>query len=102
MSDVDEIHEILSHHKPCLPSKQYHSLEKVAIWAVLALFIGMVIGLTLFNEVVWVETLKPIIWDPILKDAGVAGDAGYSPQNTAIYTSSMFICVIVLQAVFRK
>ncbi len=102
MSDVDEIHEILSHHKPCLPSKQYHPLEKVAIWAVLALFTAIAVGLTLFNEVVWVETLKPIIWDPILKDAGVAGDAGYTPQNTAIYTSSMFICVIVLQAVFRK
>ncbi|MBT4070209.1 MAG: DUF63 family protein [Euryarchaeota archaeon] len=102
MSDVDEIHEILSHHKPCLPSKQYHPLEKVAIWSVLALFTAIAVGLTLFNEVVWVETLKPIIWDPILKDAGVAGDAGYTPQNTAIYTSSMFICVIVLQAVFRK
>ena len=102
MSNVDEIHEILSHHKPCLPSKQYHPLEKVAIWAVLALFTAITVGLTLFNEVVWVETLKPIIWDPILKDAGVAGDAGYTPQNTAIYTSSMFICVIVLQAVFRK
>ena len=102
MSNVDEIHEILSHHKPCLPSKQYHPLEKVAIWAVLALFTAIAVGLTLFNEVVWVETLKPIIWDPILKDAGVAGDAGYTPQNTAIYTSSMFICVIVLQAVFRK
>ncbi len=102
MSNVDEIHEILSHHKPCLPSKQYHPLEKVAIWAVLALFTAIAVGLTLFNEVVWVETEKPIIWDPILKDAGVAGDAGYTPQNTAIYTSSMFICVIVLQAVFRK
>jgi uncharacterized membrane protein len=102
MSDVDEIHEILSHHKPCLPSNQYHPLEKVAIWSVLILLIGITIGLVLFNDVVWVETLKPIIWEPILKDAGVAGDAGYTPQNTAIYTSSMFICVIILQAVFRK
>ena len=102
MSSVDEIHEILSHHKPCLSSKQHHPIEKVAIWSVLALLTGITIGLVMFNELVWVDTLKPIIWDPILKDAGVAGDAGYSPQNTAIYTSSMFICVITLQALFRK
>ena len=36
---------------------------------------------------VWTETLKPIVWDPVVKDAGVAGDAGYTPQNTAIYTA---------------
>lgn len=102
MSSVDEIHEILSHHKPCLPSKQHHPMEKAAIWSVLALLIGITIGLVMFNELIWVDTLKPIIWDPILKDAGAAGDAGYTPQNTAIYTSSMFICVITLQALFRK
>ena len=51
-------------------------MEKVAIWSVLALLIGITIGLVLFNELIWVDTLKPIIWDPILKDAGAAGDAG--------------------------
>lgn len=99
---IEEIHQTLGHHKASLPSNQFHPVEKVAIWLTIALFIGVIANLVLFNEVFWSDTLKPIIWDPVVKDAGVAGDAGYSPQNTAIYTASLFICVIVLQAVFRK
>ena len=66
------------------------------------LWFDVLAGLMLAFDTVWTETLKPIIWDPVVKDAGVAGDAGYTPQNTAIYTVSMLACVVLLQAIFRK
>ena len=50
----------------------------------------------------WTDGLKPIVWDPIVKDAGAAGDAGYSPQNTAIYATTILLSVVVLQGIFRK
>ena len=43
-----------------------------------------------------------MVWDPIVKDAGSAGDAGYSPENTALYATTVLLCVVVLQAIFRK
>ena len=52
-----------------------------------------------------VETNHMILglsWLPVVKDAGVAGDAGYTPQNTAIYTLSMLACVVLFQALFRS
>ena len=33
-------------------------------------------GLIFANDVFWTDGLKPIVWDPIVKDAGSAGDAG--------------------------
>jgi len=92
----------LEQHKPALPNSEYSIWEKAAIWAVLALIAVLLSGFVLANDVVWDEGLKPIIWDPVTKDAGVAGDAGYSPQNTAIYTGSMLVCVVILQALFRR
>jgi uncharacterized membrane protein len=88
--------------KAALPDSEYSKAEKIALWAVLFLIAGLVTGFVLANETVWEEGLKPIVWDPVMKDAGVAGDAGYSPENTAIYTGSMLVSVIVLQALFRK
>lgn len=85
-----------------LPDDVYTSSEKVVIWATLALACIVLAGLVLAYDAVWTTTLKPIIWDPVVKDAGVAGDAGYTPQNTAIYTLSMLGCVVLLQALFRK
>lgn len=85
-----------------LPDHVYSPTEKVVIWTALALIIGLAAGFTLAFDTVWTETLKPIIWDPVVKDAGAAGDAGYSPQNTAIYTLTMLGCVVLLQALFRK
>ena len=85
-----------------LPDDQYSPVEKALIWAAIGLTFAVAAGLVLAFDTVWTETLKPIIWDPVVKDAGVAGDAGYTPQNTAIYTLSMLACVVLFQALFRK
>ena len=84
-----------------LPDDQYTLAEKAVIWVAIGLGLVMLAGLMLAFDTVWTETLKPIIWDPVVKDAGVAGDAGY-PQNTAIYTLSMLACVVLFQALFRS
>ena len=52
-------------------------------------------------ETVWNDGLRPIIWEPIQQDAGAQGDAGYSYQNTAIYTFGLLASVVVFQALFR-
>ena len=72
------------------------------IWTAIGLGLAVLAGLMLAFDTVWTDTLRPIIWEPVVKDAGVAGDAGYTPQNTAIYTLSMLGCVVLLQALFRK
>lgn len=88
--------------EPALPSHLYSPLEKALIWGAIVLFIVVCSSLVLAYDAVWTETLRPIIWDPVVEDAGSAGDAGYTPQNTAIYTASMLACVVVLQALFRR
>ena len=85
-----------------LPDEVYTTAEKAVIWAALGLAFAVLAGFVLAYDTVWTETLKPIIWDPVVKDAGAAGDAGYTPQNTAIYTLSMLGCVVLLQALFRR
>jgi uncharacterized membrane protein len=99
---VDEVGSDESRFAPPLPDHVYSPSEKAVIWTALAIIIALAAGLTLAFDTVWTETLKPIIWDPVVKDAGVAGDAGYSPQNTAIYTLTMLGCVVLLQALFRR
>ena len=90
------------HYDAPLPDDVYSLSEKVVIWVALGIALMVMAGLVLAFDTVWTETLKPIIWDPVVKDAGVAGDAGYTPQNTAIYTLSMLGCVVLFQALFRK
>ena len=85
-----------------LPDNTYSSTEKAVIWTAIGLGLAVLAGLMLAFDTVWTDTLRPIIWEPVVKDAGVAGDAGYTPQNTAIYTLSMLGCVVLLQALFRK
>ena len=48
------------------------------------------------------DFIKIFIWDPIVKDAGASGDAGYSQVNTVVYVLTMVAAVIALQALFRK
>ena len=85
-----------------LPDDVYSTTEKAVIWTAISLGLAALAGLMLAYDTVWTETLRPIIWEPVVKDAGAAGDAGYTPQNTAIYTLSMLGCVVLLQALFRK
>jgi uncharacterized membrane protein len=89
-------------YAPPLPDEVYTPAEKAVIWTALVLALGLLAGLMLAFDSVWTETLRPIIWEPVVKDAGAAGDAGYTPQNTAIYTLSMLGSVVLLQALFRK
>ena len=98
MSENDAVAQF----SPPLPSNEYSPVEKIVIWTAIGLSIAVLSGLVLAFDTVWTDTLKPIIWDPVVEDAGVAGDAGYTPQNTTIYTLSMLGCVVLFQALFRK
>ena len=102
MSNAAEIEKTLSLSEPCLPNNVFSQMEKIALWTVASFALLLTLGLIFANDKVWIDGLKPIIWEPIVKDAGVAGDAGYSPQNTAIYAFTILLAVVVLQAVFRK
>ena len=59
-------------------------------------------GLIFAPEIFWEDFVKVYIWDPIAKDAGETGDAGYSEVNTIVYILTMIAAVIVFQALFRK
>ena len=98
----EDVQEEVEVSNPPLPDDQYSPGEKAVIWGAIGVGLIAMAGLILAYDTVRTETLKPIIWDPVVKDAGVAGDAGYSPQNTAIYTLSMLSSVVLLQALFRK
>ena len=91
----ESIPKVLEYH-------EYSLIEKIAVYIAIGVFCGVIAGLTLAYESFWIEGLKPLTWDPIVKDAGTSGDAGYTPQNTAIYTSTMLFCVVLFQALFRK
>jgi len=76
-------------------------VEQTLTRLLLILVIGVTLGLVLMPETVWDDGLRPIIWEPIQQDAGAQGDAGYSYQNTAIYTFGLLASVVVFQALFR-
>lgn len=97
-----EIEALFDDEPRSLDSSLYSPLEKVAIWFAVGVFATVSFGLIFANDLFWTDGLKPVVWDPIVKDAGAAGDAGYSPENTALYATTVLLCVVVLQAVFRK
>jgi uncharacterized membrane protein len=102
MSNAAEIEKSLSQSECPLPDNLFSQMEKLSIWIVTSFTLLLTLGLIFANDLIWDDGLKSIIWDPIVKDAGAAGDAGYSPQNTAIYAFTILLAVVVLQAVFRK
>ena len=102
MSKAEEIEKILSDFESPLHPSLYSPVEKAAIWTALIVLTGVSFGLIFANDIFWDEGLRPIIWDPIVKDAGAAGDAGYSPENTALYATTVLVCVVIFQAIFRK
>ena len=59
-------------------------------------------GLIFAPETFWDNFLKIYVWDPIVKDAGVSGDASYSLVNTGLYIGVMIAAVVILQALFRR
>ena len=102
MSRLEQLEKQLIGDTPALPCEEYSLVEKVTLWLALLTFGSVVIGFFVANDVVWTEGLKPVVWDPIMEDAGSAGDADYNPMNTLLYTFSMLASVVVLQALFRK
>jgi len=76
--------------------------ERILISIVGILSLVIVGGLILAPELFWDDFVKLYIWDPIVKDAGSSGDAGYSSVNTAVYIATMIAAVIIFQALFRK
>ena len=101
MATLESIDEVLGTHQPALPSTRLSMVEQTLTRLLLFLIIGVAIGLLLMPEAIWDDGLRPIIWEPIQQDAGAQGDAGYSYQNTAIYTFSLLASVVVFQALFR-
>lgn len=102
MSTAAEIEEKLSVYEATLPDSIFSRMEKIAIGVMISALVIVIFGLIFVNDLFWGDGLKPIVWDPIVKDAGAAGDAGYSPQNTFLYASTILLSVVVLQGVFRK
>ena len=101
MATLESIDEVLATHQPALPSTRLSMVEQTLTRLLLILVIGVTLGLVLMPETVWDHGLRPIIWEPIEQDAGAQGDAGYSYQNTAIYTFGLLASVVVFQALFR-
>jgi len=101
MATLESIDEVLRTHQPALPSTRLTMIEQTLTRLLLFLVIGVAVGLLLMPETIWDDGLRPIIWEPIQQDAGAQGDAGYSYQNTAIYTFSLLASVVVFQALFR-
>ena len=101
MSSIESIDEILQNHEPALPSSRLSGIEKIATRIVLGLGILLLIGLIFQNDMVWDDGLRPVIWEPVEADAGEEGDSPYTRTNTAIYTFSLLVSVVVFQALFR-
>ena len=102
MVTAAEIEALFEDDEKSLHPSIFSPLEKLAIWFAVAVFTIVSFGLIFANDFFWTDGLKPIVWDPIVKDAGTAGDAGYSPENTALYATTVLMCVVILQAIFRK
>ena len=83
MISAEEIEAQFADAEKSLHPSIYSPLEKVAIWTAVVVFTIVSLGLIFVNDLFWTDGLKPIVWDPIVKDAGAAGDAGYSTENTA-------------------
>lgn len=102
MSSLEQLEEQIIGDEPALPCEAYSPVEKVALWLAMLTIGGVFVGFFVANDVVWTDGLKPVVWDPIMEDAGSAGDADYNAMNTLLYTFSMLASVIVFQALFRR
>ena len=102
MSSLKELEEQIVGDDPALPCEEYSPLEKTALWLTLLTFGAVFVGFFVANDVIWTDGLKPVVWDPIMEDAGSAGDADYNPMNTLLYTFSMLGSVVVSRQCFVK
>ena len=81
---------------------EFSSTERILLSVVGLIFLVVIGGLIFAPEIFWDDFVKVYIWDPIVKDAGKSGDAGYTAVNTAVYIATMIAAVIAFQALFRK
>ena len=81
---------------------EFSAGERVLLSLIGFVFLALVGGLIFAPEIFWDDFVKIYIWDPIVKDAGESGDAGYSQVNTIVYILTMVAAVIAFQALFRK
>lgn len=81
---------------------EFSSGERILLYLFGLISLILVGGLFFAPELFWDDFVKVYIWDPIAKDAGTTGDAGYSEVNTIVYILTMIAAVIVFQALFRK
>ena len=82
MQSLEHLEEQLASNHPSLPSETYSALEKGTLWVTALGLVAFLVSFLVASDVVWEDGLKPIIWDPIMEDAGAAGDADYNPINT--------------------
>jgi hypothetical protein len=75
MSNATEIEKKLSSYEATLSDNVFSQMEKIAIGVLIAALAILSLGLIFANDMFWTDGLKPIVWDPIVKDAGAAGDA---------------------------
>jgi len=94
MSSLEQLEDQLIGDNPALPCEEYSPLEKAALWLAMLTFGAVFVGFFVANDVIWTDGLKPVVWDPIVEDAGSAGDADYNPMNTLLYTFSMLASVV--------
>ena len=81
---------------------EFSNSERILLSIIGLIFLVVIGGLVFAPEIFWDDFVKVYIWDPIVKDAGKSGDAGYTPVNTAVYIATMIAAVIAFQALFRK
>ena len=81
---------------------EFSAGERILLSLIGFVFLILVGGLIFAPEIFWDDFVKIYIWDPIVKDAGKSGDAGYSQVNTIVYILTMVAAVIAFQALFRK
>ena len=81
---------------------EFSSGERILLSLIGFVFLILIGGLIFAPETFWDDFVKIYIWDPIVKDAGESGDAGYSQVNTIVYILTMVAAVIAFQALFRK
>lgn len=81
---------------------EFSAGERILLSLIGFVFLILIGGLIFAPEIFWDDFVKIYIWDPIVKDAGESGDAGYSQVNTIVYILTMVAAVIAFQALFRK
>ena len=85
-----------------MEDSEFSSTERILLSVIGLIFLVVIGGLIFAPEIFWDDFVKVYIWDPIVKDAGKSGDAGYTAVNTAVYIATMIAAVIAFQALFRK